>query len=159
MDFQTHPAICKYMVGLLPAGVVSVLEPTPGVGNLVRALHGYQVTAPSDFFRVSGSFDAVVMNPPFTPMELGYRILYATMQMTDIIIALMPWLTIINSQKRTDDIKAFGLKSVTHLPRSAFPGSRVQTCVLEMRRGYCADAIFYTPIFADLKKSRISLVQ
>jgi len=147
------------MVGLLPAGVVSVLEPTPGAGNLVRSLNGYQVTAPSDFFQVFGSFDAVVMNPPFTPMELGYQILYRTMQMTDIIIALMPWLTIINSQKRTDDIKAYGLKSVTHLPRLVFPGSRVQTCVLEMRRGYCADSIFYTPMFADLKKSRISLVQ
>jgi len=158
MDFQTNPVICKYMVGLLPSGVVSVLEPTPGVGNLVRALNGYQVTAPSDFFQVVGSFDAVVMNPPFTPMELGYRILYQTMQMTDIIIALMPWLTIINSQKRTDDIKAYGLKSVTHLPRLAFPGSRVQTCILELRRGYCADPLFLTPIFADLKKSRISLV-
>jgi hypothetical protein len=136
MDFQTHPVVCKYMASLLPAGVSTVLEPTPGLGNLVRALSGYQVTAPCEFWEVSGRFDAVVMNPPFTPMAEGYRILYAVMQMSDIIIALMPWLTIINSEKRTADIKNYGLRSVTHLPRSAFPGARVQTCILEMQKGY-----------------------
>lgn len=124
------------MVSLLPAGTSTVLEPTPGEGNLVRALNGYQVTAPSEFWGVVGRFDAVVMNPPFTPMEEGYRILYAVMEMSDIIIALMPWLTLINSEKRTNDIESFGLKGVTHLPRSAFKGSRVQTCILEMHRGF-----------------------
>lgn len=136
MEFQTQESVCKYMVSLIPAGVSTVLEPTPGKGNLVRALNGYQVTAPSEFWDVSGRFDAIVMNPPFTPMEQGYRILYAVMEMSDIIIALMPWLTIINSEKRTSDIEGYGLKSVTHLPRSAFKGSRVQTCILEMQKGY-----------------------
>ena len=139
MDFQTHPVVCQYMVSLLPAGVSSVLEPTPGEGNLVRALNRYQVTAPSEFWNVSGRYDAAVMNPPFTPMEEGYRILYAVMEMSDIIIALMPWLTLINSEKRTDDIESFGLKGVTHLPRSAFKGSRVQTCILEMHRGFTGE--------------------
>ena len=138
MDFQTHEIICNYMVGLLPDGVSTVLEPTPGEGNLVRALalKGYNVTAPAEFWNVFGRWDAVTMNPPFSPMEEGYRILEAVMNMTDTIIALMPWLTIINSEKRTEDIDRYGLKSVTHLPRSAFKGSRVQTCILEMRRGY-----------------------
>jgi len=124
------------MVSLIPAGVRTVLEPTPGEGNLVRALAGYQVTAPTEFWEVSGRWEAVVMNPPFSPMDEGYRILYAVMEMSDIIIALMPWLTLINSEKRTDDINRYGLKSVTHLPRSAFKGSRVQTCILDMRKGY-----------------------
>lgn len=137
-NFQTEKWVCDIMVNLLPAGVSTVLEPTPGEGNLVRALQakGYQVTAPSEFWDVSGQWDAVVMNPPFTPMEQGYRILYAVMDMSDIVIALMPWLTLINSEKRTNDINAFGLKSISHLPRSAFAGSRVQTCILEMVKGF-----------------------
>ena len=65
MDFQTLESVCKYMVSLIPDGISTVLEPTPGKGNLVRALNGYQVTAPSEFWDVSGRFDAVVMNPPF----------------------------------------------------------------------------------------------
>lgn len=139
MDFQTQEWVCEFMVGLLPDSVRTVLEPTPGEGNLVKALNGYQVTAPQEFWNTQGCYDAVVMNPPFTPMEQGYKILFATMEMSDIVIALMPWLTLINSEKRTKQIKEFGLKSVNHLPRSAFPGSRVQTCVLEMHRGYVGE--------------------
>jgi len=135
-NFQTEKWVCDIMVGLLPDDVTTILEPTPGEGNLVRALNGYQVAAPQEFWNVSGRFDAVVMNPPFTPMEQDYRILYAVMEMSDIIIALMPWLTLINSEKRTRDIKAFGLKSISHLPRSAFAGARVQTCILEMVKGF-----------------------
>ncbi len=146
-NFQTEKWVCDIMVGLLPDGVSSVLEPTPGEGNLVRALqaHGYQVTAPSEFWNVSGCFQAVCMNPPFTPMEQGYRILYAVMEMSDIIIALMPWLTLINSEKRTSDIVGFGLVSVTHLPRSAFKGARVQTCILEMQKGFVGETYIRFP--------------
>lgn len=135
-DFQTPEPICEYMVNFLPLGVLTVLEPTPGKGNLVRALHNYHVTAPKEFSEISGYFDAVVMNPPFSPMQEGYRILYSVMKMSDIIIALMPWLTIINSKRRTHDILDYGLQSITHLPRSVFPGARVQTCILEMCKGY-----------------------
>ena len=81
-------------------------------------------------------YDWVVMNPPFTPMKKGYQILYECMEMSDNIIALMPWLTIINGQKRTADIMEFGLVSITHLPRSIFKGARVQTCIMQMRKGY-----------------------
>lgn len=143
MDFQTPLPVCVYMVDLLPPGVVSVLEPTPGKGNIVKSLKGYQVTTPKNFFECTGWFDAVVMNPPFTPMALGYKILYATMEMTDTIICLMPWLTIINSEKRSNAIKAYGLKSITHLPRWVFPGSRVQTCILEMQRGHQGETLFH----------------
>ena len=142
MDFQTKKWVCDFMVSLLPINCSTVLEPTPGEGNLVEALIPfYKVTAPSNFLDVEDRFDAVVMNPPFTPMKRGYEILYAVMEMSDIIIALMPWLTIINSQKRTEDIESFGLKSISHLPRSAFPGARVQTCILEMQKGYIGDKV------------------
>ena len=141
-QFQTPKNICELMADKIPEGTLTVLEPTPGKGNLVSALRGYDVTAPSNFFDVEGIFDAIVMNPPFTPMKLGYEILYKCMDMTDVIIALMPWLTIINSQKRTEDIFKYGLKEVTHLPRNTFKGSRVQTCILEMRRGYKGVCVF-----------------
>lgn len=39
-DFQTPVNVCDYMVSLLPGGVRSVLEPTPGTGNLVKSLNG-----------------------------------------------------------------------------------------------------------------------
>lgn len=153
MQFQTKPDICEYMISLLPEWVHTVLEPTPGEGNIVNALSGYRVTAPSDFWKVSQNarFDAVVMNPPFTPMRVGYDILFRCMNLSNgVIIALMPWLTIINSQKRTSDIRSYGLKSVTHLPRNIFPGSRVQTCILEMQRGYHGDMGFR--VWEDNKK-------
>jgi len=136
MDFQTQKWVCDLMVKMIPKNVITILEPTPGEGNLVKALDGYQVTAPSNFWDVSGNFDAVVMNPPFSPMQQGYKILSTVMGMSDIIIALMPWLTIINSERRTKGIVDFGLKSVTHLPRNAFAGARVQTCILNMQKGY-----------------------
>jgi hypothetical protein len=146
-NFQTEKWVCDIMVDLLPAGISAVLEPTPGEGNLVKVLQAkaYQVTAPSEFWDVSGHWDAVVMNPPFTPMEQGYKILYAVLEMSDIVIALMPWLTLINSEKRTKDIKSFGLKSISHLPRSAFPGARVQTCILEMHKGFVGETYIRFP--------------
>ncbi len=136
MNFQTPKWVCDYMISLIPPDVKTVLEPTPGEGNLVKALAGYHITAPDEFWVISGWWDCIAMNPPFTPMSQGYKILYRCMEMSDIIIALMPWLTLINSEKRTQDIVGFGLQSVTHLPRKAFAGSRVQTCILKMKRGY-----------------------
>lgn len=148
MDFQTPPAICNYMSGLVPFWVQTVLEPTPGCGNLVNALRnkGFRVSAPTDIFKKQmRRYDAIVMNPPFTPMQLGYDILFRCMDYSDHIIALMPWLTLINGEARAKKIRNFGLKSVTHLPRNAFPGTRVQTCILEMKRGYTAQTrlVFY----------------
>lgn len=140
MDFQTRPDVCDYMVSLLPEGVATVLEPTPGEGNLVSALRsaGYNVTAPDNFWDMYyDNFDAVVMNPPFTPMSVGYDILERCTRMSDIVITLMPWLTIINSERRTQKLMQFGLRSITHLPRSVFPGARVQTCILNLQHNYC----------------------
>jgi len=133
------------MVSLLPNKVRWVLEPTPGEGNLVAALmdHGFAVFAPSKFEDARGRYDAICMNPPFSPMKRGYDILYQCMEMSNSIIALMPWLALINSQKRTARIIEWGLVSVTHLPRSVFPGARVQCCILEMHKGYKGEIRFH----------------
>ena len=137
-NFQTPLYVCDYMVRQIPLECVTILEPTPGIGNLVGEMQswGFSVTAPENFWDISGKFDCIVMNPPFTPMTLGYKILYRCMEMSDNIIALMPWLTLINSKKRSEKIKSFGLRSVVHLPRTVFSGSRVQTCILNMSKGY-----------------------
>lgn len=142
--FQTPANICAYMSSLLPESAGTILEPTPGAGNLVNALDKKgEVFAPENFFEMKPRrFDWIVMNPPFTPMKTGYKILYSCMDMSDNIVALMPWLTIINGQKRTADIMRFGLKSITHLPRNAFPGAKVQTCILHMNKGYAGIAEF-----------------
>ena len=123
------------MASFLPMDVGKILEPTPGKGNLVNALlRNGNVYVPEDFDLIepSDKFDWIVMNPPFSPMKQGYEILYRCMDLTNNIIALMPYLTIINGEKRT------------HLPRSTFKGSRVQTCILEMERGYNEATIFKT---------------
>jgi len=137
-DFQTPTWCCEYMKILIPNNVKTILEPTSGQGNIVDILSDkYIVTAPKEFWNLDNDrYDCIVMNPPFSPMLVGYKILYRCMELSNNIIALMPWLTLINSEKRTKDIIDYGLKSVTHLPRRTFKGARVQTCILEMKKGY-----------------------
>lgn len=155
-EFQTPPDVCEYMVSLLPKDVYTVYEPTPGNGNLVKALENspkkFGVYTSPDFFYMDYSmkFDAVLMNPPFScrsafsvpevleqsGMRLGYYILQQCMDMSDNIIALMPWFTLTDSDRRTRDIKDFGLVSVTALPRRTFKFARIQTMILELKRGY-----------------------
>jgi type I restriction-modification system DNA methylase subunit len=145
-NFQTPDNICQYMSSFLPKNAGTILEPTAGKGKLVKALEEYgDVYAPENFYEITNNnYDWIVMNPPFSPMKEGYTILYKCMEMTNNIIALMPYLTIINGEKRTQDIMNWGLKSITHLPRSTFKGSRVQTCILEMKKGYTGETIFKT---------------
>lgn len=151
-EFQTPPELCKYMASLVPIAAKTILEPTPGDGNLVAELEKlFQVTAPSDFFQMERSFfDCVVTNPPFSieyaygmPDEInkkgsqvGYHILKSCMEMSDTIIALLPWVIITNSEKRMKEIKAWGLKSVCVVPRRWFPGSRASNCILFLEKGY-----------------------
>lgn len=142
--FQTPQHVCEYMASFIPPNPGLILEPTAGKGNLVMALekHG-KVFAPDDFDKMKeNKFDWIVMNPPFSPMKQRYKILYRCMEMTDNIIALMPYLAIINGEKRTSDIMNYGLKSITHLPRSTFKNARVQTCILEMKRGWNKETTF-----------------
>lgn len=150
IHFQTPEWCCELMASMIPAGTTSVLEPTPGAGGLVKVLEntGFKVESPfGDFFNydITSGPKCVVMNPPFSPMSNGYKILYKCMEHADSIIALMPWLAIINGEKRTADIKAFGLTKIIHLPRSTFKGSRVQCCILVMNKGFSGDTIFEVP--------------
>lgn len=145
-QFQTPDWCCKYMASIIPCGCLTILEPTPGKGNLVRAilernrpgpeLPYFFITTPERFEDVpAGSrFDCVVMNPPFANGQ-GLRILEKCMDMSDYIIALMPWLNIINSSKRLKMLMDWGLRQVVNLPRNTFPGSRVQTCILVLEKG------------------------
>lgn len=146
-DFQTPEEIISYMAMLIDFQPEIILEPTPGAGGMVKALRewGYHVYAPRDFFAIKKGrrFDLVVMNPPFSPMSLGYKILFDCMDRSDNIIALMPWLTLINGEKRLQKITNYGLKGVTHLPRRIFPGSRVQTCIVEMSKGFPDDKTLF----------------
>lgn len=147
-NFQTPEHVCKYMASIIPNQPnLKILEPTKGNGNLVIALKKKgEVFAPDNFYTYDKWkrqwFDYIVMNPPFSPMKQGYEILNTCMLMSDNIIALMPYLVIINGEKRTQQIMDFGLKSITHLPRSTFKGSQVQTCILEMKKGYLGKTEF-----------------
>lgn len=138
-EFQTPHVVAKYMASFLPDNCGTILEPTPGIGNLAWAASDKGLVTAPDYFEdiPKGSrFDYAVMNPPFTPMQEGYRYLLEVMEMTDHIIALLPWFILINSEKRMTAIKDFGLISVTHLPRKTFPGCRIQCCVLQLSKGY-----------------------
>lgn len=171
--YQTPPDVAEYMVSLLPARVKNVLEPTPGLGNIVKALDksGLNITAPSDYFLLNKSkkFDAVVMNPPFSSkslildhapdsykdlgMKCGYNILFECLEKADTIIALMPWYTISESDVRLRSIMDFGLKSITLLPRKTFNYARLQTCIIELNKGWKGPSLFNS--YESIVKQRI----
>lgn len=138
-DFQTPPIVANYMASILPDNCGTILEPTPGIHNLVRAAeHKGTVIAPTYFedIKEGSRFDWIIMNPPFTPMKEGYRYLHECMKMSDNIIALLPWFILINSERRMETLLEFGLVSVTHLPRKTFKNSRIQTCVIHLQKNY-----------------------
>lgn len=142
------------METLIPDEVVTVCEPTPGKGNLVSILKskGYRVTAPRDYWTLNKKrrFDAIVGNLPFSsktffncPIEfegkgmiVAYEQMKVLMQMSDNVILLMPWFTISDSDVRLRMLKNYGLISVTALPRKTFQYARIQTCVLQLKKGY-----------------------
>ena len=147
-NLQTPMEVCELMAMRIDKNKNhhSILEPTPGNGNLVIAIEKLypdsKITAPSDFWEVEDRFDYIIANPPFTPCKDGYKYLYKFMKLSNNIIVLMPWFTLINSTKRTQDLIEFGLKRIHHLPRYTFPGIRVQTCVIELDYTYNGSTIF-----------------
>lgn len=170
-NFQTPVVVCDYMVNMVPKNSVKILEPTPGLGNLVNALHAknkYQVITADDFFLLdkSAKYDCIVMNPPFssksafmknapegvevTGMKLGYYILTECMKMSNNVIALMPWYTISDSDVRMRFLESFGIKSLTTLPRKTFKYARIQTVIIELEKGYKEETIFRTYPFPEL---------
>ncbi len=170
-EFQTPIPVCKYMVKMLPKGIVTVLEPSPGLGNIVSQLNKYEVTAAADFFLLDKTqrFDAIVMNPPFSErttcldhapagvdigMRVGYHFLLECMKMSDNVIALMPWFTLTDSDRRLKELEKFGIKSITALPRKTFNYTRIQTCVIELRKGWSKPTIFKTFDFPTPKQKK-----
>lgn len=170
-DFQTPPEVCLYMASLVPKGARYILEPTPGNGNIVRALKGYRVTAPKDFFSMDkkfhNRFDCVVMNPPFScrsaildnapelkgsGMKIGYHILTECMKMSDHVIALMPWFTISDSDTRMRMLSRYGIRSITALPRKTFSYARIQTMIIHLEKGYRRPIEFR--IFESIQKQK-----
>lgn len=176
-NFQTPPPVCRYMVKLIKEGAITLLEPTPGRGNLVKAAKDrnseYIITAPDDFFLMpKDRFDCVIMNPPFSSryanmehapaefqkagMRLGYQILTSCLQMSDQVIALMPWFTISDSDVRLRNLKRFGLRSVTALPRGTFRYARIQTVVLDLQKGFKGKSEFKVmDTFNDHKQAKM----
>jgi len=149
IDFQTPEWVCEIMVGLIEYSPVFILEPTPGAGNLVKMLKSKFpdaiIDAPDDFYKFRQynhqGYHYIIANPPFTPMDTGYKMLDEFFNMANDIVILLPWLALINSQRRTKKYIEKGLKKIIHLPRKAFPGSRVQTCILVFQKGYHGDIV------------------
>ena len=153
-DFQTPPPVCNYMASLIPPQAKTILEPTPGRGNLVRAVQsaGFPVTAADDFWDLDfkQEWDCVVCNLPFSGktfynipdaiptegMTVYYKALGKLLAMTGCMIVLCPWFTVIDSDSRLRSLIAQGLKSVTHLPRKTFGYCRIQVCVVVVEKSY-----------------------
>lgn len=171
-DFQTPPEVCRYMVSLIPLGVKTVLEPTPGNGNIVKELNGFDVTAPKDYFLLDSDlrFDCVIMNPPFSSkfaildnapnsykaekgMKFGYRLLIECAHKTEIVVCLMPWFTLSDSDVRLRYLKKYGIKSITALPRKTFEYARIQTCIVVLVKGYKGKTEFIVYDFIEQIKS------
>lgn len=146
-NFQTPPVVCEYMANMLPDRCGIILEPTPGKGNLVEALKKKgDIVAPNLFEHIppDARYDWVVMNPPFTPIQEGFEYLKKVCSMSDNIIALLPWLLIINSEKRLKFLQDYGLVSITSLPRKTFPKCRIQTCIVLLKKDFKGVAEFKT---------------
>lgn len=165
INFQTPIDVCDYMVKMIPKNTSIVLEPTPGLKNLFYSIEkkGYQVYSPEDFFLMpKANFDCIVMNPPFSShtthlqnapkdinlngLRAGYYILERCMEMSDNIIALMPWFTVGDSDVRMRKFIDFGLVSITPLPRKTFEYARIQTVILQLSKGYKKKTIFKTEL-------------
>ena len=139
--FRTIRTALYFGVPKEKSQVFLITSPTPGDGNLVQSLRRKfplsTIYAPKTFEKwKKRKVGYIIANPPFTPMTRGYNLLDTFFGISNNIIILMPWLAIINSERRTKRYVEQGLKSIHHLPRRAFPGSRVQTCILVFQKGY-----------------------
>lgn len=175
-NFQTPIEVVEFMLSMVPKETKTILEPTPGIGNIVKALRNrnYDVTAPEDFFLLKKQmFDCILMNPPFSSksaymqnaphgaetkgMKLGYYILKQCMEMSKNVIALMPWYTIADSDIRLNYLRNYGIKSLTHLPRKTFQYARIQTVIIELEKDYTGEIIFHVFKFNDNNINQVKL--
>jgi len=154
--FQTPSAVADAMMKMAGFTPCTILEPSSGVGNLVvaakNAFPGAEITSVesdaeycrdqrqrgfdvicTDFFNYEPDtkYDLVVANPPHSPMLVGYKMMDRLAAFSSRIIVIMPWLWMINSQSRHEKWRPH-LRGVTHLPRSTFPGARIQTAIFDV---------------------------
>ncbi len=147
-EFQTPIWVCKIMINEIDYYPSTILEPTPGKGNITRVIQKRfpktSILSPKrDFLTMEvEKVDWIIANPPFSPMEIGYNMLYRLFEFSKNVIALMPWLTIINSEARTKRLINSGLNKIIHLPRRVFPNSRVQCCILKFTENHVENVIF-----------------
>lgn len=147
-DFQTPEWVCDYMTSLVYRTQGTILEPTPGKGNLTKSIKKHHpnasiITPDGDFLDMPiRKVSAVIANPPFTPMSKGYKMLNRFFEFSGSVVVLMPWLTVINSEKRLNCLKEPGLFKIVHLPRRVFKGSRVQTCILVFGEDHSGEIMF-----------------
>lgn len=149
------------MASLLTGKEAHICEPTPGAGNLVKALGQKwgvtKVICPDkyeDFWKwrhKDHPYDSYVMNPPFHPATQGYSFLYHALKKARKVVALMPWWTLINSEKRTKLLVESGLHKIIHLPRSVFPGARIQTCIMAIDKSKVGDNIEWSYHIRELE--------
>lgn len=133
MDYQTPPYFCDFMVSKAPR-CQNYLEPSPGAGNLVAAIKrrypDSTITTPIDDFLMMPGKEipncCVIMNPPFTPIIVGYHHLLHAFSFSLDIVALMPMYLLINSLRRQEQLFQLGLRELVVLPRCIFRGTRVQ---------------------------------
>lgn len=163
-NYQTPPKVAEFMASIASRTVAhpydpkhniyspTALEPTPGLGHLVGALNdiGFTVYGPGNgcFWEswanlsYPGKYDVVVMNPPFTPVKEMERFVLRAMELSDNVIALLPWTYIVNSERRLKVFQDYGLKGVISLPRKTFPGCRVQSMIAVLEKGYKENTYF-----------------
>jgi hypothetical protein len=140
VNFQTPPYLCNFIAEVVKQSLGPdelIVEPTPGAGNMVAALRagGFQRVEypPGDFFKwlPSAGPAAIVGNPPWSPMTKAYEILFRCLDMNPrLVVMVMPWMTLLNSDSRIQKLAAKGLNSIIALPRSVFPGIRAGCCIL-----------------------------
>ena len=152
------------MVSMIDDKAKTILEPTPGEGNLINAVKErfseVNIIAPENYFDwEQQEVDCTIMNPPFTDKQLittnashkvrelkgmaitGYFV-YEAMKYSKEVIALIPYYFIINSAKRVEELMKFGFVSLTNLPRGVFGNLSVQVCVIHLRAGHSEQTLF-----------------
>lgn len=153
--FQTPIPVIQQMLALVDFAPNKLLEPTSGEGRIIlAALEKWEnikytsLEIDSNYCQIQRdlgievqcidfvewelvSHDLVLANLPHTPMEVGYKMMDRLGECCSRIIVIMPWLWLINSKKRWDKWKKH-LKTAINLPRSTFPGSRIQTAIFDL---------------------------
>ena len=168
--YRTQPEIIARMLDMLPDNLTTLLEPSAGDGAILRALrarfplarldavelHLHRAeqaqaavpTAPvtfGDFLLYSGSYDGIVMNPPFATDRDALEYVAHIEHALDLLapgghlVSIAPAGLIYNSYKRIKALRA-RLEAwhahIDNLPRDAFKdsGTTIATLVVHVQK-------------------------